>query len=53
MAGIHQGQGQIELEPTEIMTDTGTYTDGIFGIFWLLGDQAFLGPILMVELDGS
>ncbi|MBF0391485.1 MAG: Tn3 family transposase [Alphaproteobacteria bacterium] len=28
-----------ELEPTEIMTDTGAYTDVIFGIFWLLGYQ--------------
>jgi TnpA family transposase len=27
------------LEPTEIMTDTGAYTDVIFGIFWLLGYQ--------------
>jgi TnpA family transposase len=26
-------------EPTEIMTDTGAYTDVIFGIFWLLGYQ--------------
>jgi TnpA family transposase len=25
--------------PTEIMTDTGAYTDIIFGIFWLLGYQ--------------
>lgn len=28
-----------EFEPTEIMTDTGAYTDVIFGIFWLLGYQ--------------
>jgi hypothetical protein len=27
------------LVPTEIMTDTGAYTDVIFGIFWLLGYQ--------------
>jgi TnpA family transposase len=27
------------IEPTEIMTDTGAYTDVIFGIFWLLGYQ--------------
>jgi TnpA family transposase len=27
------------LEPTEIMTDTGAYTDVIFGTFWLLGYQ--------------
>lgn len=25
------------LEPVEIITDTGAYTDVIFGIFWLLG----------------
>jgi TnpA family transposase len=30
---------ETELEPTEIMTDTGAYTDVIFGIFWLLGYQ--------------
>jgi len=28
-----------EFEPAEIMTDTGAYTDVIFGIFWLLGYQ--------------
>jgi TnpA family transposase len=28
-----------ELQPTEIMTDTGAYTDVIFGLFWLLGYQ--------------
>jgi len=28
-----------KFEPTEIMTDTGAYTDVIFGIFWLLGYQ--------------
>lgn len=28
---------QTELQPTEIMTDTGAYTDVIFGLFWLLG----------------
>jgi TnpA family transposase len=28
---------QSELQPTEIMTDTGAYTDVIFGLFWLLG----------------
>jgi TnpA family transposase len=26
-----------ELHPTEIMTDTGAYTDVVFGLFWLLG----------------
>lgn len=28
-----------DLRPTEIMTDSGAYTDTIFGIFWLLGYQ--------------
>jgi TnpA family transposase len=28
---------QTELHPTEIMTDTGAYTDVIFGLFWLVG----------------
>ena len=30
---------QTALQPTEIMTDTGAYTDTIFGIFHLLGYQ--------------
>jgi TnpA family transposase len=30
---------ETELDPIEIMTDTGAYTDVIFGIFWLLGYQ--------------
>ncbi len=30
---------QTELQPTEIMTDTGAYTDTMFGIFHLLGHQ--------------
>ena len=30
---------ETEFDPTEIMTDTGAYTDVIFGIFWLLGYQ--------------
>ena len=30
---------ETDLEPTEIMTDTGAYTDVIFGLFWLLGYQ--------------
>jgi TnpA family transposase len=30
---------QTELQPTEIMSDTGAYTDTIFGIFHLLGYQ--------------
>jgi TnpA family transposase len=28
---------QTDLNPHEIMTDTGAYTDVIFGLFWLLG----------------
>jgi TnpA family transposase len=28
---------QTDLNPTEIMTDTGAYTDVVFGLFWLLG----------------
>jgi TnpA family transposase len=28
---------QTDLSPTEIMTDTGAYTDVVFGLFWLLG----------------
>lgn len=28
-----------ELNPIEIMTDTGAYSDVIFGLFWLLGYQ--------------
>ena len=27
------------LQPTEVMTDTGAYTDVMFGIFHLLGFQ--------------
>jgi TnpA family transposase len=30
---------ETHVEPTEIMTDTGAYTDVICGIFWLLGIQ--------------
>ena len=30
---------QTHLDPTEIITDAGSYTDIIFGIFWLLGYQ--------------
>lgn len=28
---------QTELQPVEIMTDTGAYTDVVFGLLWLLG----------------
>jgi len=30
---------ETDLKPVEIMTDTGAYTDAIFGIFYLLGFQ--------------
>jgi len=30
---------QSPLQPTEIMTDTNSYTDIVFGLFWLLGFQ--------------
>jgi TnpA family transposase len=30
---------ETELKPVDIMTDTGAYTDAIFGIFYLLGFQ--------------
>lgn len=30
---------QTTLQPTEIMTDTGAYSDVIFGLLWLLGYQ--------------
>ncbi len=36
--GVLLGQ-ETELEPAEVMTDTGAYTDCIFGLFWLLGYQ--------------
>ena len=28
---------ETEFDPTKIMTDTGAYTDVVFGLFWLLG----------------
>jgi TnpA family transposase len=28
---------QTSLRPTQLMTDTGSYTDLVFGLFWLLG----------------
>ncbi|EXI90222.1 MAG: Transposase, TnpA family [Candidatus Accumulibacter regalis] len=28
---------QTDLQPTQIMTDTGAYSDVVFGLFWLLG----------------
>jgi TnpA family transposase len=30
---------QTDLQPAEIMTDTGAYSDTVFGLFWLLGYQ--------------
>lgn len=30
---------ETELDPSQIMTDTGAYSDTIFGLFWLLGYQ--------------
>jgi TnpA family transposase len=36
--GLLLGQ-ETELEPAEIMTDTGAHTDCVFGLFWLLGYQ--------------
>jgi TnpA family transposase len=47
-----------DLRPTEIMTDSGAYTDTIFGIFWLLGYQfsprlADIGGTRFWRLDGS
>jgi len=49
---------QTELQPTEIMTDTGAYTDTIFGIFHLLGYQfsprlADVGGTRFWRVDGN
>jgi TnpA family transposase len=30
---------QTSLQPREIMTDNASYSDQLFGLFWLLGDQ--------------
>ena len=30
---------QTTLQPTQVMTDTNSYTDLVFGLFWLLGFQ--------------
>lgn len=38
LIGLLLGQ-QTTLQPTEIMTDTGAYSDIIFGLLWLLGYQ--------------
>ena len=47
-----------ELQPTEIMSDTGAYTDTIFGIFHLLGFQfsprlADIGGTRFWRVDGK
>ena len=47
-----------DLWSTEIMTDSGAYTDTIFGIFWLLGYQfsprlADIGDARFWRIDGS
>ena len=49
---------QTELQPTEIMSDTGAYTDTIFGIFHLLGYQfssrlADIGGTRCWRVDGK
>jgi TnpA family transposase len=49
---------QTELQPTEIMSDTGAYTDTIFGIFHLLGYQfsprlADIGGTRLWRVDGK
>ncbi len=49
---------QTELQPTEIMSDTGAYTDTIFGIFHLLGFQfsprlADIGGTRFWRVDGK
>ena len=49
---------QTELQPTEIMSDTGAYTDKIFGIFHLLGYQfsprlADIGGTRFWRVDGK
>ena len=49
---------QTELQPTEIITDTGAYTDIMFGIFHLLGFQfsprlADIGGSRFWRVDGE
>ena len=49
---------ETDLEPAEIMTDTGAYTDTIFGIFHLLGYQfsprlADIGGTRFWRVDGK
>ena len=40
---------QTELRPTQIMTDTGAYSDVVFGLFRLLG-YLFYRMFVMIEL---
>jgi TnpA family transposase len=47
---------QTSLQPTELMTDTASYSDIVFGLFWLLGYQfsprlADLGDLRFWRLD--
>lgn len=47
---------ETELEPVELMTDTGAYSDAVFGLFWLLGYQfsprlADLGDARLWRID--
>jgi TnpA family transposase len=49
---------QTDLRPTEIMTDTGAYSDTVFGLFWLLGYQfsprlADLGGARLWRIDSE
>jgi hypothetical protein len=49
---------QTELNPVEIMTDTGAYTDVVFGLFWLLGYRfspriADIGGARYWRIDGA
>ena len=42
---------ETSLQPTEIMTDTGAYSDVMFGIFWLLGYQ--FQPAALADIAGA
>lgn len=49
---------QTSLRPTQLMTDTGGYTDLVFGLFWLLGFRfsprlADLGDARLWRMDRS
>ena len=43
---------QSPIQPTEVMTDTNSYTDIVFGLFWLLGFQ-FSHDWLTSKIDVS